>query len=327
VVTPATMAHSSSRKAALADLLLFSVAVVWGFNFTVIKDAIGRIDPMLYIMLRYFVALAIFMIVMPTALTRARRSDWRMGAVLAVFYLTALIAQTIGLQYTTPGKSSFITGLNVAIVPFLFWIVARKSPGWIQIVGAVVATIGLGVLSLRGNFTLSWGDTLALLGALFYALHIMTTGFYAPRMDPSRLAILQIAATAALCAVITPFVTHVTLALPWQAWAAIVWTALGGTIYAFFIQSWAQRYTSSTHAAVLLCLESVFGALFGVLFGLDSVTWRLVGGAGLIFGGILIIEVVPALGRGKGAPITPGDDLVELPADEAAPPGTARPSR
>ena len=312
------MTHSSPRRALLADLLLFSVAVVWGFNFTVIKDAIGRIDPMLYIMLRYFVALAIFMIVMPKALTGARRSDWRRGAVLGAFYLTALIVQTIGLQHTTPGKSSFITGLNVAMVPFLFWIVSRKSPGWIQIVGAAVATIGLGVLSLRGNFTLGWGDSLALLGALFYALHIMATGFYAPRMNAARLAILQIAVAAALCAVITPFATHITFSLPWQAWAAVVWTALGGTIYAFFIQSWAQRYTSSTHAAVLLCLESVFGAFFGVLFGLDSVTWRLLGGAGLIFGGILIIEVVPALRRGRAAPITPGDDLVEIPGDEGA---------
>lgn len=310
------MIHGMRGRGVVADLFLFSVAVVWGFNFTVIKNVIGRIDPMLYIMLRYLVALAVFTILMPKALTGARRSDWRMGAVLGAFYLTALIAQTIGLQYTTPGKSSFITGLNVAMVPFLFWMVSRKSPGWIQIVGAVVATMGLGVLSLRGNLTLSWGDSLALLGALFYALHIMATGFYAPRMDAARLAILQIAATAAICVVITPFVAHITFVVPWQAWAAIGWTALSGTIYAFFIQSWAQRYTSSTHAAVLLCLESVFGAFFGVLFGMDSVTWRLVGGAGLIFSGIVIIEVVPGLVRGRGVPITPGDDLVAIPGPD-----------
>jgi drug/metabolite transporter (DMT)-like permease len=297
---PVLMTHSSRRKAAVADLLLFSVAVTWGFNFVVIKDAIARIDPMLYIMLRYFVALAIFALLMPKSMTRSRRSDWWMGAVLGVFYLTALIVQTIGLQHTTPGKSSFITGLNVAMVPFLFWFVARKSPGWVQVGGAVVATVGLGVLSLRGDLSMSWGDGLTLLGALFYALHIMTTGFFAPRVEPKTLAVTQIAASAVLCAIVTPFVTHVTFALPWQAWAAIVWTALAGTIYAFFIQSWAQRYTSSTHAAVLLCLESVFGAVFGVMFGMDSVTWRLLGGAGLIFAGILIIEVVPQLGA-RGA--------------------------
>lgn len=285
------------RKMLVADLLLFSIAVTWGFNFVVIKDAIARIDPMLYVLLRYVVALILFSAVVPSSLTRSRKADWLMGSLLGAFYVTALIVQTIGLQYTTPGKSSFITGLNVAMVPFLFWIVARTSPGLTQIAGAGVATVGLGVLSLRGDFTLSWGDSLTLLGALFYGLHIMTTGFFAPRVRPATLAVTQIAASLAICLVITPFFAHITPALPWQAWAAIVWTAASGTIYAFFMQSWAQRYTTSTHAAVLLCLESVFGAVFGVMFGMDSVTWRLIGGAGLIFTGIVVIEALPTPGR------------------------------
>jgi drug/metabolite transporter (DMT)-like permease len=306
-------------RAVLADLVLFSIAVVWGFNFVVIKDAIERVDPMVYVALRYLVALAIFALAVPRSVTRTRRSDWWMGAVLGVFYLTALIVQTVGLQYTTPGKSSFITGLNVAMVPFLYWLVARRSPGWVQVGGAAVATVGLGVLSLRGDLTLGWGDSLALLGAFFYALHIMATGFFAPRMRPATLAVLQILWSAVLALAVVPFVADFTLALPWQAWAAIVWTAVSGTVYAFFAQSWAQRFTSSTHAAVLLCLESVFGAVFGVMFGMDSVTWRLIGGAGLIFTGILVIEVVPGLLRGPGRAsgtqtgvVTPGDALEPL---------------
>jgi drug/metabolite transporter (DMT)-like permease len=303
------------REQLVADLTLFSVAVVWGFNFVVIKDAIGRIDPMLYVLLRYVAAFVLFTAIAPRSLTRSRKPDWVMGAVLGAFYFTALVVQTIGLQYTTPGKSSFITGLNVAMVPFLYWLVARRSPGLSQIGGAVIATVGLGVLLLRGDVfsggaLMSWGDGLTLLGALFYGLHIMTTGFFAAKVAPATLAITQIAASAVFAAVITPFVTHVTLALPWQAWAAIVWTALSGTIYAFFIQSWAQRRTSATHAAVLLCFESVFGAVFGIIFGMDSVTWRLVVGATLIFCGVLVIELLPT--RGARGPSTPGDALLTV---------------
>ena len=303
------------REQLVADLTLFSVAVVWGFNFVVIKDAIGRIDPMLYVLLRYVAAFVMFAAIAPRSLTRSRRPDWVMGAVLGAFYLTALVVQTIGLQYTTPGKSSFITGLNVAMVPFLYWLVARRSPGLSQIAGAIIATVGLGVLSLKGDFfsggaVMSWGDALTLLGALFYGLHIMTTGFFAAKVAPATLAITQIAASAVFAAVITPFVTDVTLALPWQAWAAIVWTALSGTIYAFFMQSWAQRRTTSTHAAVLLCFESVFGAVFGIIFGMDSITWRLVTGAALIFCGVLVIELLPT--RGTRAPGTPGDALLTV---------------
>ena len=306
----------------IADLLLVSIGVVWGFNFVVIKDVIGRIDPMLYIMLRYLVAAAIFAALVPRSVGRSSRGDWLMGGLLGAFYLTALIVQTIGLQYTTPGKSSFITGLNVAMVPFLFWIVARRSPGVTQVVGAIIATVGLGVLSLQGDFTLSWGDTLTLLGAFFYALHIMTTGFFAPKVEPGKLAVTQIVVAAALVSVVTPFATTVTLSLPWQAWLAIGWTALSGTIYAFFMQSWAQQYTTSTRAAVFLCLESVSGAVFGVMFGMDDLTWRLVGGAGLIFTGIIIIETLPAR-AGRAAPSAPGDALLPVQERTESKPGAS----
>jgi drug/metabolite transporter (DMT)-like permease len=293
-------APHSRRQVLIADTALFSIAVLWGFNFVVIKDVIDRVDPMLYVMLRYLVATAIFAALVPRSVTRSTRPHWVMGAILGAFYLTALVVQTIGLQYTTPGKSGFITGLSVAMVPFLYWIVAKRSPGWTQILGAVVATVGLGVLSLQGDLTLAWGDALTLLGALFYALHIMTTGFFAPRVPPATLAVTQIAASAVIASVITPLVTEVTFDVPWQVWAAVVWTAVSGTIYAFFLQSWAQRRTTSTHAAVLLCLESVFSALFGIIFGMDTITWRLVTGASLILSGILVIEVWPSRREGTG---------------------------
>jgi drug/metabolite transporter (DMT)-like permease len=134
-------------------------------------------------------------------------------------------------------------------------------------------------------------------------------------VEPTRLAVTQIAIAALLIAIVTPLVSTVTLALPWQAWLAIVWTALSGTIYAFFMQSWAQRYTTSTRAAVFLCLESVSGAVFGVMFGMDDLTWRLVGGAGLIFTGIIIIETLPSR-AGKAEPIAPAKALLPVDGEE-----------
>jgi len=290
-VAPA--ARLDRPKLFLADGSLFLVAVIWGFNFVVIKSAIETLDPMLYAMLRYVVAFVLLAAIMPSSLVRASRSDWIYGSILGVFYLTALVVQTYALQWTTPGKSGFITGLSVAMVPFIYWIIARRSPGPFQILGALIATVGLGVLSLRGDFTLSLGDGLTLVGALCYGLHITATGFFAPKVRSATLAVTQIAASMVLCLIITPFVTPVTLSLPWKEWAAVIWTAVSGTVLAFVVQSWAQRHTSSTHAAVLLCLESVFSATFGVVFGMDSVTWRLLAGAGLIFSGILVIETLP----------------------------------
>ncbi len=191
----------------------------------------------------------------------------------------------------------------MAIVPFLYWAVARRSPGWFQLLGAIVATAGLGVLSLRGDLAVGRGDALVLLGALLYAAHITATGFFAPKVPPSTLAVTQMAVSTLLLLILVPFLAPITLALPWSAWAAIAWTALSGTVYAFFMQAWAQRSTSATHAAVLLCFESVFAAVAGVMVGMDVLTWRLLTGASLIFGGMLIIELLPGGdGRQNEAP-------------------------
>lgn len=300
---PTRGTHDPRRRALIADVLLFSVAVFWGSNFVLIKDVVARTTElaagsivagtMLYLVLRYVVATGIFAVVQPRSWLGSSRSDWARGGLLAAFYLTALILQTVGLQRTSPGVSGFITGMCVAMVPFLYWFVARRSPGRWQIIGAIVATIGLGALSLQGDFMLKWGDAITLLGAFFYALHVVTTGFFAPKVRPATLAMTQMAVSLAILVVVTPFVVHITLDLPWQVWAAIIWTALSGTIYAFFIQSWAQRHTTSTHAVILLGFESVFAAVAGIVAGMDSVTWRLLAGGSLMLGGVFIIEMLP----------------------------------
>jgi drug/metabolite transporter (DMT)-like permease len=305
----------SRRQTLLADGALLTVAIGWGFNFIVIKYAVDTMAPMLYLMLRHVVAVLLLVLIMPRSITQSRPRDWLFGAVLGSFLFIAFTLQTIGLQYTTPAKSGFITGLNVAMVPFLFMLVARRSPGLVQVAGALVAAVGLGVLSLRGNFTLSWGDGLTLISALAYAGQITATGFFAPKTRPATLAITQIVVAAALFSVVTPFFAPVSVHLPGKMWAAIVWTAAMGTVYAFLVQATAQRRTTSTHTAVILCLESVFAAFFSVLFGYESLTGRLFGGAALIFAGILVIEALPAdsggrllarLGLRRPAPATAG---------------------
>ena len=322
------MEHKTKRKALLADALLLSVAVFWGANFVFIKSGVEHardtVDPvgksllagtMLYLVLRYVVATAIFAAAQPRSWLRACRREWAMGGLLGFFYLTALILQTVGLQRTSPGVSGFITGLSVAMVPFLYWAVAKRSPGKWQVVGALVATAGLTALSLQGDFTIKWGDAITLAGTLFYALHIMTTGFFAPKVNPSTLAVTQMATSMAMCLVIAPFFVDITFDLPWQVWAAVIWTALSGTIYAFFIQSWAQQYTTSTHAAILLGFESVFAAIAGLIFGMDTLTWRLMVGGSLMITGVLIIELLPAKGSGLEHEAAPG---ALLPVDSGA---------
>ena len=292
-MTRAPVEPADPRRTLLADAALLSVAIVWGLNFVVIKDAIAETGPMTYLLWRHVVAAIVLAAVMPRTARQTRRRDWMHGAVLGLFLFIAFVTQTIGLQWTTPGKSGFITSLYIVMVPFLYWIVARRSPGWTQIGGAAIATAGLGFLSFRGGLGMSKGDLLTLVGALGFAAQIAATGFFAPKTRPAVLALTQIVAAAVLFIVITPFTEHVTWDFGWQGWAAIVWTALSGTVFGFLVQAWAQKSTSSTRAAVILGMEGLFAAVFGLLFGLDLLGWRFVAGAALILAGVIIIETLP----------------------------------
>ncbi len=281
------------RRGLLADSALLSVAVIWGLNFVVIKDAIADTGPMTYLLWRHIAAAVMLAVVMPRTVRETTRRDWLYGAVLGLFLFIAFVTQTIGLQWTTPGKSGFITSLYIVMVPFLYWIVARRSPGWTQIGGAVLATVGLGLLSFRGGFGMSKGDLLTLIGALGFAAQIAATGFFAPKTKPAVLALTQIVAAAVLFIVITPFVEHITWDFGRQGWAAIMWTALSGTVFGFMVQAWAQKSTTSTRAAVILGLEGLFAAGFGLIFGMDVLNWRFAAGAALILAGVIVIETLP----------------------------------
>lgn len=294
-----------SRRELLADAALLGVAIVWGLNFVVIKDAIADTGPMTYLLWRHILAAIMLAAVMPRTVRATTRRDWLYGAVLGVFLFVAFVTQTVGLQWTTPGKSGFITSLYIVMVPFLYWMVTSRSPGWTQIGGAVIATVGLGLLSFQGGLGMSKGDLLTLLGALGFGAQIAATGFFAPRTRPAVLAPTQIVAAAVLFVVVTPFVERVTWDFGWQAWAAIAWTALSGTVFGFLIQAWAQKSTTSTRAAVILGLEGLFAAAFGLLFGMDVLSWRFVVGAALILAGVIVIETLP--GR-RGEP-NPADVL------------------
>ena len=190
-------------------------------------------------------------------------------------------------------------------MPFLYWVVARRSPGWTQIGGAVLATAGLGFLSLQGGAGMSSGDLLTLGSTVVFAGQIVATGFFAPRTTPAVLALTQIVAAAALFVVVTPVAEHVTWDVGWQGWAAILWTALFGTVFGFLVQAWAQKSTTSTRAGVILGLEGLFAAAFGLLFGMDVLSWRFVIGSALILAGVIVIETLP--GR-RGEP-NPADVL------------------
>nr|WP_242850173.1 DMT family transporter [Clostridium polynesiense] len=196
----------------------------------------------------------------------------------------------MGLQYTTPSKNAFLTATNVILVPFLYWIVLRRTPDKYSIIGAVLTIIGISFLTLESSsLALSWGDILTLICALGFALHIISIGYYTKKHHPIKLTILQIF-TAFILSVSAMLFTRESFSINYKGFISVMYLGAMGTTVTFLLQNVAQKYTNATKAAIILSTEAVFGTLASVIFLGEVLNIKMILGCFIIFTGILIAE-------------------------------------
>lgn len=278
------------KKNLIADISLFLVAIIWGSGFAVNKNALNYTSPVYILILRFTLSSILMGIIFYKRMLKAKKKDFLAGGIIGIFLFFAFISQTVGLQYTTASKQAFITASNVVMVPFIFWAISKNRPDIYEIVAAILCFIGIGVLSLEGSLSIGLGDGLTFICAIFFAFHIISIGIYSKRHDPIVLSVIQFG-VAAILSILVGFVFKVEFApITREIAVPIFYLAIANTIIAFGIQNVAQRYTTSTHAAIILSLESVFGSLFSILFLKENITFRLLFGCVIIFLSIITAE-------------------------------------
>lgn len=282
------------KKSLIADGALLSVAICWGLNFVVEKNVLSTITPFMYLAFRFFLSAFILAIIFYKRLKNIKKEDVRAGLVVGLFMLLGFLTQTIGLVYTTPSKSGFITGSNVVMVPFFAYFLTKKFPSPVQILGATVTFCGLGIISVSESLSIAYGDILTILCAISFALQITLTEYYVKKADPINMAIVQVALAGIVTMAMAAIVEPIQLDLGLWNWAAILYGAAFCTAGAFAVQNIAQKYTSSTHAAVILCTESAFAGIFSFLFWHETVTLKALCGFIMILAGVLITELSPS---------------------------------
>jgi drug/metabolite transporter (DMT)-like permease len=290
-----------------ADLLLVLIAVIWGTTFTVVYEAVAAFPPFALIALRFGLAAMVFI---PSLLRRRDldRHGVRVGVGLGVLLFAGFAAQTLGLQYTTPARAGFITGLNVVMVPLLGLAFGQRPPRR-AVVGVLIAVIGLAILSSGCGMTWSnglqlrcaalgetapqqrVGDALVLGCALAFAMHIIAVSRWATRLPVLPVNTVQLV-TVAVLAVIASAISGVAVPVPSRAvWGAALFLGLIATALVFALQLQLQRHTSATHTALIFALEPVFAALFSWLWTGEALTAAIVLGGGLMLLGVVVAEV------------------------------------
>ena len=276
--------------------MLFATAVFWGSGFFVMKDAVEVLGPSTLVGTRYSLA-ALVMLVLFHRNIRAHLTRDVVGAglLLGVVYFLAFLVQTIGLADTTPGKNAFLTAVYVVLVPFVFWVVARRRPTLSNIVMAVICLAGIGLVSLDESLSIGYGDAMTLLCTLFYATHVALLGRFAPGKDVFTLAFLQ----HMVCGVLGLSLGLLTEPQPAFSQIAnpaflgqIAWLALVCSFGATLFQTIGQSRVAPAQATIIMSLESVFGVLFSVLFYGEVLTVRIFVGFALVFVAIVGSELL-----------------------------------
>ncbi len=278
-----------TAKRGHAEAALFAVTAIWGIAFVVVKNALADISPFLFLAARFTLAAAILI---PMYRKKVRRSALKAGLLAGSVLFVAFVFQTEGLTLTSPSKSAFITGLSVPMVPLASSLVYRIRPQKSEVIGILIASVGMAMMTLpAGKFEISTGDLLTLLCAVAFALHIVVVGHYSPSVGFETLAVMQVAVAALLgilsAVLIGPARFHATPALG----IAVLAAGLLATALAFTTMAWAQQYTSAARAALILALEPAVAWLASYIATGEVLSGRGKIGAGLILAGVLLVEL------------------------------------
>ena len=304
--------------ASVYKLLLVVATVIWGLSFVVMKDAVDVLEPAYLIGFRFLATGAVLAAVFWRRMRLAFTKDYLIkGIVLGVLCFLAFWVQTIGLDNTTPGKNAFLTATYCVIVPFAWWVIARKRPTVFNIGAAVMAVAGIGMVSLQGSLaelSMGYGDFMTLVSALLFAVHIVYVSKFSETNDVLVLTVMQFFIGGACgvaygaCFETLPPASALTPEFFWN----MAYLVIFASCVALVIQNVALAHVPPAQASLFLSLESVFGVLFSVLLYGEQIGLKLVVGFVLIFGAILVSETFPLKRRRSEAPAA---QLEAIPVD------------
>lgn len=285
--------RENTRSFICAFGLIF-VTIIWGFAFVVVKNSLDYVPPLYMMAFRFTIASFVLALLFLSKFKHLDKSTFFHGMILGIFLFAAYAFQTVGLQFTTAGKNAFLTTTYVMMVPFLNWFFHKSKPSWNCVLAAIIALIGIGLLSLQGDFSMNRGDVLTIICGFFFAVHIIFISRYTQTQDPVLLTILQLAFSALFSWIFAPFTDG---RFPLQETfrtdviVSMLYLGLFSTLLCFLLQNVCQKYLRASTTSLLLSFESVFGVIFSIIFLKEILTAKMIVGCVLIFFALVLSEV------------------------------------
>lgn len=293
-----------TKKQMEANFLLLLTALIWGFAFVAqrvgsefmgafafngIRFALGALSllPVIYLMERPRNGKS-------TILPKPTKEEHKIlliaGLACGFVLFSAASLQQFGIFFTTAGKTGFITALYIVLVP-VFGIFLKQKVGLNAWLGVVLATVGLYLLCITETFTIGFGDFIILIGAGFWASHILLINHFAGKVSSLRLAFLQFAVVSLLSFILSLIFETTTLSSIRLAMIPILYSGFLSIATAFTLQIIGQKNAPPTLASIILSMEAVFGAIGGWLILGEVLSLRELVGCVIMFVAIIISQL------------------------------------
>ena len=275
-------------KKYLAITGLVTVTIIWGGGFVASDMALESLRPFQIMAIRFLKASVLMGAASIRELKGINFKELQAGILMGTALFVGFAFQIVGLQYTTPSKNAFLTALNVVMVPFISFILLRKKISRKSIAGAAMAIVGVGLLSLEKNMSLSMGDALTLVCAVGFAFQIFFTSEFVKKYRAVVLNFIQMLTAVLLSAACLFLFGETDFHVTPQGWLSVLYLGVVSTALCYLLQTASQKYVDETKSAIILSMESVFGTLFSILILHEQVTLRMVCGCIIILAAVIV---------------------------------------
>lgn len=260
------------------SLILILVAFLWGVSFVFQSNVTKYMDSYSILYLRSFIGIIALSPFLIFTLLKDRKNnikrnkkDLILGPLCCgVCLFLASLFQQIGLETTSAAKTGFITSLYIILVP-IFSLFLKKRCGINVYISVVIAVIGLLFLSLdfSQGFSFTLGDLFVFIGAIFFALQILSVDYFSKRLNIYYLSSFQLLTQGIIALIITLIkgitITSFTSMFTLESTISILFMGIISSAVAYTLQMVGQKYVNPTVSSLILSLESVFSALSAVI--------------------------------------------------------------
>ena len=289
-------------KKVISISCLIACALIWGTTFIAQDTVMDNIGPFTFISFRFFVG---FLAVLPFVfllekqkitdqIKRNRNQFIKLILPVGVFLFLGCIFQQVSLLYTDIANSAFFTIFYVPMVPIIIYFLFSEKLHWSIWPSVLACVTGGYLLSDLNNSSIRFGDALVLIGALFWALHIIYVGKIIKQFDlPFFIALIQNLIVATLSFILVLLFEEINFSKIKLETIEILYAGVLSGGAAFALQIFGQKNISAAPAAIVMSLEGAIAAIaawiiLNQILGLDNII-----GCTLILFGVLFSQLYP----------------------------------